>query len=62
MFPSVIIVLWGTGVHVVVKIKSKVKQYHAVGTILKSNIKIVESGKIDTPNTNTRPRTSQALL
>ena len=29
----------------------KNKQYHTVGTIPKSNIKIVEKGKIDTPST-----------
>ena len=29
----------------------KNKKYHNVGTILKSNTKIVERGKIDTPNT-----------
>ena len=28
----------------------KNKTYHTVGTFLKSNIKIVERGKIDTPN------------
>jgi hypothetical protein len=27
------------------------KKYHTVGTIPKSNIKIVEKGNIDTPNT-----------
>jgi hypothetical protein len=27
------------------------KKYHNVGTIIKSNITIVERGKIDTPNT-----------
>jgi hypothetical protein len=31
--------------------KMKIKQYHTVGTILKSNIKIVGTDKIDTPNT-----------
>jgi hypothetical protein len=29
----------------------KQKKYHTVGTIPKSNIKIAEKGKIDTPNT-----------
>ena len=29
----------------------KNKKYHAVGTIPNSDIKIVERGKIDTPNT-----------
>jgi len=29
----------------------KNKQYHTVGTILKSNIKIVERAKTNTPNT-----------
>jgi hypothetical protein len=29
----------------------KNKKYHTVGTVLKSNSKIVERGKIDTPNT-----------
>ena len=28
----------------------KNKTYHTVGTFLKSNIKIVERGKIDSPN------------
>jgi len=28
----------------------KIKEHHAVGTIPKSNIKIVERDKIDTPN------------
>jgi putative N-acetylmannosamine-6-phosphate epimerase len=27
------------------------KKYHTVGTLTKSNIKVVEEGKIDTPNT-----------
>ena len=27
------------------------KKYHIVGTVLKSNRKMVERGKIDTPNT-----------
>jgi len=31
--------------------KMKNKKYHTVGTIPKSNIKFVERGKIDTPNT-----------
>jgi len=31
--------------------KIKNKEYHTVGTIPKSNIKIVERGKIDTLNT-----------
>jgi hypothetical protein len=30
----------------------KSKKYHTVGTIPKSNIKIVARGKIDTPNTH----------
>jgi hypothetical protein len=33
--------------------KTENKIYHIVGTIAKSNIKIVERGKIDTPNTQT---------
>jgi hypothetical protein len=37
-------------------------KYHTVGTIPKSNIKIVERGKIDTINTlNTRPLTFLAF-
>ena len=32
-------------------IKMKYKKYHTAGTIPKSNIKIAERGKIDTPNT-----------
>jgi len=32
--------------------KNKKKKYHTIGTILKSNIKIVERGKMDTPNIN----------
>ena len=35
------------------QIKLKTKTYHTLGNIPKSNIKIVESGGIDTPNTNT---------
>jgi hypothetical protein len=35
----------------------KNKKYHTVGTISKSNIKIVDRSKIDTTNTNTRPLT-----
>jgi len=34
----------------------KNKKYHTVGTIPKSNIKIVERGKIDTPNTQIQDR------
>ena len=30
----------------------KTKIYHTVGTIPKSNIKIADRGKIDTPNTD----------
>jgi hypothetical protein len=30
--------------------KMKNKKYHTVGTISKSNIKIVETGKIDAPD------------
>jgi hypothetical protein len=33
------------------KTKAKTKQNHTVGTIPKSNIKMVERGKIDTINT-----------
>jgi hypothetical protein len=33
--------------------KKQVKTYHIVGIIPKSNIKAVERGKIDTPNTQT---------
>jgi len=29
----------------------KNKQYHTVGTVPKANRKIIERGKIDTPNT-----------
>ena len=32
-------------------IELKTKKYHTVGTIPKSDIKIVERGKMDTPNT-----------
>jgi len=35
----------------------KNNKYHPVGTILKSNVKIVEMGKIDTPNTQIYDRT-----
>jgi hypothetical protein len=39
-------------------IKMKKKKYHTVWTILKSNIKIVERGKVDTlTHTHTRPLT-----
>ena len=34
----------------------KNKKYYKVGTIPKSNIKIVERGKIDTPNTQIHDR------
>ena len=34
--------------------KMKKKKYHTVRTIPKSNIKMVERGKIDTPNTQNR--------
>ena len=36
--------------------KKQVKTYHIVGIIPKSNIKAVERGKIDTPNTQTHDR------
>ena len=36
--------------------KMKNKKYHIVGTILKSNIKIVEWGKIDIPSTQLHDR------
>jgi hypothetical protein len=36
---------------IIVVIKWKAKKYHSVGTIQKSNIKIVERCKIDTTNT-----------
>jgi hypothetical protein len=39
-----------------VGIRMKYKKYHTVGTIPKSNTKIVERDKIDTPNTQTRDR------
>jgi hypothetical protein len=34
----------------------KTKKYHTVGTIHKSDIKIVERGKMDTPNTEMHNR------
>jgi hypothetical protein len=34
----------------------KNEKYYTVGTIPKSNIKIVEKGKIDTPNTHMHDR------
>jgi hypothetical protein len=38
--------------------KMKNKKYYTVGTVPKSNTKIVERGKIDSPKTqNTRPHT-----
>jgi hypothetical protein len=37
----------------IIYIKMKNKKYHTVGTIPKSNIIIVERGKIDTSNTHT---------
>ena len=37
-------------------IRMKYTKYHTVGTIPKSNTKIVERDKIDTPNTQTRDR------
>ena len=36
--------------------KMKNEKYHTVGTIPKSNIKILERGKIDTPNTQIQDR------
>ena len=39
-----------------VGIRMKYKKYHSVGTIPKSNTKIIERDKIDTPNTQTRDR------
>jgi len=36
--------------------KMKNKKYNSVGTTLKSNIKIIERGKIDTPNTEIHAR------
>ena len=36
---------------VVLEREKNKKKYHNVGTILKSNIKIVERGQMDTPNT-----------
>ncbi len=41
----------GITVTICSELKSKMKKYHNVGTIIKSNITIVERGKIDTPNT-----------
>ena len=35
----------------IVGIKWNAKKYHTVGTIPKSNFKIVERGQLDTPNT-----------
>jgi len=37
-------------------IKWKTKIYHTVGTIPKSNIKVVERGNLDTPNIQTHDR------
>jgi hypothetical protein len=37
-------------------IELKTKKYHTVGTIPKSDIKIVERGKMDTPNTEIHDR------
>ena len=37
-------------------IKKQVKTYHIVSIFPKSNIKAVERGKIDTPNTQTHDR------
>jgi hypothetical protein len=34
----------------------KNRKYHAVGTVPKSNIKIIERGKIDMPNTQIHAR------
>ena len=39
----------------------KRKQYHSVGTIPESNIKIVESAEIDTPNTQIYDRSISLL-
>jgi len=40
----------------------KDQNIHTVGKILKSNIKIVEKGNLDTPNTITWPLTFLSLI
>jgi hypothetical protein len=40
----------------------KNKKYHTVGTILKSNIKIVEIGKIDTLTPNIKKKRNKAWM
>ena len=35
----------------------KIKKYHNVGTIPKSNISVVKRGRVDTPNTQIHDRT-----
>jgi len=44
-----------------IALNEKQKQYHTVGTVPKSNIKIVERGKTDTPNTNIYDRSLSLL-
>ena len=41
--------------------KNEIHVYHTVGTIPKSNIKIVERGNIDTPNTQINDRSVSCL-
>ena len=40
---------------------AKIKQYYTVGTILKSRIKIVERGKMNTPKTQIPDRSLSSL-
>jgi len=43
------------------QVKLKYKKYHTVGSIPKSNRKIVKGGKIDTPNTQIHDRSRSWL-
>jgi len=39
----------------------KIQKYDSVGTIEKLNIKVIERGEIDTPNTQIHDRSLQSL-
>ena len=43
------------------ELKRKAKKYHAVGTVPNSNRKILESGKIDIPNTQIHDRSLSCI-
>jgi len=51
MWPNIINILFYECIY-----KMENKKYHTVGIVPKSNIKIIERGKIDTPNTKIHDR------